>query len=275
MLITTIFLLASCKSAPVFQGLLQPFGIIGDEADIYVFMPIEENRTIVEQVLPMASGKDVKKALGRTVAVYSGIFLYPEGAEVRICTKGQYPYGLTDMFFKKKNGWEPKKTNDGYKYYESDYVDISIPSPLIACIGLGSKNRQKMDVGLNRLKKPVEPKFSEKFNSVLNSKTQEMAIYIKKADYFLSGILGMNLGMPLGKIEMYLKKDMTNTAEKDYIYTLYIESKNQNTAKIAKFILQRMFKAEVKIQDNYLIIENGKIPENKIISIIKSIYPYK
>ena len=88
---------------------MEPFGIIGSDADIYIYMPIEQNRSIVEQVLPLGAGKDMKMALGRTTAVYSGVFFNQTGSEVRVCARGKYPYGMTDSFFKKKNGWNPKK----------------------------------------------------------------------------------------------------------------------------------------------------------------------
>lgn len=272
--ITLVSIFTSCKTAPLLKGIIEPFGIIGTNADIYIYMPVEQNRSIVEQALPLAAGKDMKRALGRTTAVYSGVFFNRSGSEVRVCARGKYPYGMTDSFFKKKNGWDPKKTKDGYKFYESPYLDVSIPSPLIACIGMGAENRANMEELLSRMKTPVEPQFSERFNSLIKSDLQDIGIFVKNSDVFLSGILGVSLGLPLGKIEMYLKKDLTSTSKNMYLYNLYIESENPRTAKIAKMLLQRMFNTEVKLEEDMLIIENGAIPESKIISIIKSVYPY-
>jgi len=272
--IVLVSIFISCKTAPPLKGIMEPFGIIGPDADIYIYMPIEQNRSIVEQVLPLGAGKDMKMALGRTTAIYSGVFFNQNGSEVRVCARGKYPYGMTDSFFKKKNGWNPKKTKDGYKFYESPYLDVSIPSPLIACIGMGSENRKSMEELLLRMKTPVEPKFSERFNFLIKSDLQDIGLFVKNSDIFLSGILGVSLGLPLGKIEMYLKKDLTSASKNVYLYSLYIESENPRTAKIAKMLLQRMFNAEVKLEEDMLIIENGTIPESKIISIIKSVYPY-
>ena len=139
---------------------------------------------------------------------------------------------------------------------------------------MGSENRKSMEELLLRMKTPVEPKFSERFNFLIKSDLQDIGLFVKNSDIFLSGILGVSLGLPLGKIEMYLKKDLTSASKNVYLYSLYIESENPRTAKIAKMLLQRMFNAEVKLEEDMLIIENGTIPESKIISIIKSVYPY-
>ncbi|MEL3912888.1 hypothetical protein [Treponema pedis] len=267
------FIFESCKTAPILKGIEEPFGIIGDDADIYVYMPVEKNRKIVEQVLPAATGQSMKQALSRTTAIYSGITISAAGVEVRVCARGKYPYGMTDSFFKKKDGWNPKKTKEGYKYYESPYLDVSIPSPLIACMGLGPQNRKDMQELLSRMKKPVDPEFPEKFNFLINSNLQDIGIFVKNPDLFLSGILGVSLGLPLGKIEMYLKKASDGMQQNEYRYDLYIESGTPQTTKVAKMILQRALKAEVKVEENMLIVEGGNISEEKITAIIKSIYP--
>ncbi len=273
-IILSAFILESCKTIPILKGIEKPFGIIGENADIYVYIPIEQNRNIVEQALPLAAGKDMKQVLGRTSAVYSGVFFNSGLSEVRVCAVGKYPYGMTDLFFKKKNGWEPRKTKDGYKYYESPYVDISIPSPLLACVGLGPETRKHMDELLERMKNPTEPKFPEQFRSLISSGSQDIGIFVTNSEFFLSGLLGVRLGLPLGKIEMYLQKDLTAAPQSKYIYNLYVEAENPLAAKVAKTVLQKMLSTEVRVKENILIIENGNIPESKIITIVKSVYPH-
>ena len=139
-----VLVFASCKTAPPLPGVVRPFGMIGDDADMYIYMPIEKNKKIAEPILTSVGGESMKQALSRTTAVYSGVFIKDRLTEIRICSTGKYPYGVTDSIFKKNNGWEPKKTKEKYKYYKSSYVDVSIPSPQISCLVMGPDNRQNM-----------------------------------------------------------------------------------------------------------------------------------
>jgi len=41
-----ILVFASCKTAPPLPGVVSPFGMIGDGADMYIYMPIEKNKKI-------------------------------------------------------------------------------------------------------------------------------------------------------------------------------------------------------------------------------------
>lgn len=265
----------SCKTVKSVQGVIEPFGIIGDDADIYVYIPIKEHKKIVESALPLAAGNDMKKALARTDVVYSGICFDIKGSEVRICAKGNYPHKMSDSAFTKKNGWIPKKTEEGIKYYTSPYADISIPLQSLVCMDLGAENRKGMEELLSRMKKSERPVFSKKFDLFIQSDSKDIGIFVKNPDFFLSGIFGIKLGLPLGQISMYLKKDSNgHTAEQNYIYNLYIETENKNTAFAAKIILQKLLGLPVLIDNDFLIIENGSISEEKIIKIIKSMYPY-
>ena len=230
-----ILVFASCKTAPPLPGIVRPFGMIGDGADMYIYMPIEKNKKIAEPILTSVGGDSMKQALSRTTAVYSGVFVKDRLTEIRICSTGKYPYGMTDSIFKKKNGWEPKKTKEKYKYYKSSYVDVSIPSPQIACLVMGPNDRQNMEV-------------------------------------FLGQIIGVQLGLPVGIIEMYLKKN--SEVENEYLYDLSIETKNMMPASLLKLFFKNQLKADVRLEENKLIIENRPVTESKIIEIIKSLYNY-
>ncbi len=277
LLIVLLILFFSCKTPPPPQGIIEPFGVIGDKADIYLYIPVKENRSVIEDAFPLAKGDDMKAALGRTTEIFSGVFFNGVNPEVRICMKGQYPYKLAGSFFKKKNGWNPKKTNKGLKYYESEFVDISIPSALIACVGLGDKNRQKMSVILDKLDTPSKPEFSKKFNSVLTSDSGEIGIFVKNSDYFLSQIIGVHLGLPVGEIEMFLKKSGSpkSNEEQLYKYDLSIQIENANTAMLLQLFLKKMLGVEVNYIDEFLVVKNREIPESKIVKIVKSMYPYQ
>ena len=270
--LTFILVFASCKTAPPLPGIVRPFGMIGDDADMYIYMPIEKNKKIAEPILTSVGGDSMKQALSRTTAVYSGVFIKDRLTEIRICSTGKYPYGMTDSIFKKKNGWEPKKTKEKYKYYKSSYVDVSIPSPQIACLVMGPNDRQSMEAFLEKLSKPEEALFPQRFDDLVNSGSQDIGIFVKNGDFFLGQIIGVQLGLPVGVIEMYLKKNPK--VENEYLYDLSIETKNIMTASLLKLFFKKQFKADVRLEENKLIMENRPVTESKIIDIIKSLYNY-
>ncbi|WP_253677381.1 MULTISPECIES: hypothetical protein [unclassified Treponema] len=266
------FVLASCKTAPPLPGVISPFGMIGDGADMYIYMPIEQNKKIAEPILTSVGGDAMKQALGRTTAVYSGVFVKKGLPEIRVCSTGKYPYGLTDSIFKKKNGWEPKKTKAKYKYYKSPYLDVSIPSAQIACLVMGPDDRQSMEAFLGKLASPEEAVFSQRFDALVNSGSHDIGIFVTNGDFFLGQIIGVQLGLPVGVIEMYLKKN--TEVENEYLYDLSIETKNAMTSALLKLFFKKQLKADVRLEDNKLIIENRSVAENRIIEIIKSLYNY-
>ncbi|UTC74592.1 hypothetical protein E4O03_10310 [Treponema sp. OMZ 792] len=266
------FVFASCKTAPPLPGIVRPFGMVGDNADMYIYMPIEKNKRIAEPILTSVGGDAMKQALSRTTAVYSGVFVKSGLPEIRICSTGKYPYGVTDSIFKKKNGWEPKKTKERYKYYKSSYVDVSIPSPQIACLVMGPDDRQSMEIFLGKLNNPVDSVFSRRFDTLVTSNSQDIGIFVKNGDFFLGQIIGVRLGLPVGVIEMYLKKN--SEVENEYLYDLSIETKNVMTASLLKLFFRKQLKADVRLEDNKLIIENRSVTEARIIEIIKSLYNY-
>ena len=204
--------------------------------------------------------------------VYSGVFIKDRLTEIRICSTGKYPYGVTDSIFKKNNGWEPKKTKEKYKYYKSSYVDVSIPSPQIACLVMGPDDRQSMEVFLGKLSKPEEALFPQRFDDLVNSGSQDIGLFVKNGDFFLGQIIGVQLGLPVGVIEMYLKKN--SEVENEYLYDLSIETQNMMTASLLKLFFKKQLKADVRLEENKLIIENRPVTESKIIEIIKSLYNY-
>ncbi len=276
LLILTLIAFASCKTTPPLQGVIEPFGVIGEKADAYIYIPMKGNEELIQKAVPMAAGNDMKKAFKRINKMYSGVFYNGVSSEVRICATGNYPYKYSGSIFKRKNGWIPNKTKDSYKYYESEYADVSIPSALIACMSLGDKNRQKMDVTLEKLKNPIKPKFSKKFEALQKSNSDEIGIFITKPDFFLSQILGVHLGLPLGNIEMYLKKVKQEKKNAPVFYNCNIAIKvdNPRTGRFLQIVLGRMLKTKVIVEDSMLKVENKVIPESKIVTIIKSLYPY-
>ena len=66
---------------------------------------------------------------------------------------------------------------------------------------------------------------------------------------------------------MYLKKN--SEVENEYLYDLSIETQNMMTASLLKLFFKKQLKADVRLEENKLIIENRPVTESKIIEIIK------
>jgi len=137
---------------------------------------------------------------------------------------------------------------------------------------MGPDNRQNMEVFLGKLSKPEEAMFSERFGTLVNSGSQDIGIFVTNGDFFLGQIIGVQLGLPVGVIEMYLKKN--SEVENEYLYDLSIETQNMMTASLLKLFFKKQLKADVRLEENKLIIENRPVTESKIIEIIKSLYNY-
>ena len=71
---------------------------------------------------------------------------------------------------------------------------------------------------------------------------------------------------------MYLKKNPE--VENEYLYDLSIETKNVMTASLLKLFFKKQLKADVRLEENKLIIENRSVTESRIIEIMKSLYNY-
>ena len=64
------------------------------------------------------------------------------------------------------------------------------------------------------------------------------------------------------------------SAVASYISDLSIETQNMMTASLLKLFFKKQLKADVRLEENKLIIENRPVTESKIIEIIKSLYNY-
>ena len=274
-ILCAVILVFSCKTNMRQTEPINPFGIIGNNADIYVYLPVATHRPIAEKALPQADNKNMKAALNRTQTIYSGVFVTGRSAEIRICAIGSYPHTLTDSLFTKKKGWTKKLTADApqYKYYESAYTDISIPAAAAAIISMGAQNRQKMTALLARIKTPEPLTFSNRFAEFIRLNSEDIGVFINNSNAFLSQIFGVNLGLPVGNMELYLKKDRADKESKAYLCNFIMETENGRSAAVIKLFLQKKFKTEARLEDNTIIIENAPIDEQTIISIIKSLYP--
>lgn len=276
---TFIFFLAffaalffSCKTAP-HTGIENYFGIIGNGADVYAFIPAANNRALIEEILPFESAKNMRAALNRTYAVYSGIFVKDGKMEMRICAAGNYPHLLSGSFFRKTDGWNHEKTSGGIKYYSSRYLDTSLPKKNIAIMLFGTPPRRSMEETVQLLENPESVSLPPSFENLLKTgaASGKIGLFVRNADFFLYKILGIKLGFPIDKIEMYLTKDTTSRKEV-YNYNLDIEVNNANMGFAARLLLSKILKAEVKIDGNKIIVENGKVSAAKLGSIVKSLY---
>ncbi|MEL3900862.1 MAG: hypothetical protein P1P67_10150 [Treponema phagedenis] len=238
-----------------------------------MYIPVAPNKALLYEILEgNNNAKDIKKVLNRTKAVYAGFFI--ESNEFRICSSGGYPFSLTNMLFPKSKGWKPGKTAKGIRYYQSGYMDISIPSGNTACVVLGSTARQDMNDFLAKLDNPQPVSLSSRFEALMNASDaapkKNIGVFITNSQYFLAKVTGIaNLDLPLGAIEMHvIKKEKTN----DYTYSLSVEADNNRAAFAVRFLLAKVLNGKIGGTGNSITVEDGTIPSEKLAALIKTLY---
>lgn len=157
-----LFIFVSCASVHP-RGTLAGATVVGKESDVFVFVPIGHNRTLLSRVLPQS--KYIEKVLDRTNYLYASIkvknkkpLLFDDVQETEegvntssfdssdatstdssmggegqdifsllsydVCAVGKYPKSIAGFIFNKSNGWQKQKSISGYKYYKKvDRVD--------------------------------------------------------------------------------------------------------------------------------------------------------
>lgn len=263
-------ILTSCKT--VKPGFADPFGIIGEDAELYLYLPLEGNRDFVNEILgSMTEEKSIKTALAKTKTIYAGFFASKQSPELRVCTRGSYPYTLTDVIFRKQDGWEKHTSPNKYNYYEGGYIDVSIPAVQLACLSLGPSSRQNMDDFLAKLDSPSSPVFSPKFKLMLENTTMNsIGLYATKPNFLLAQMMGVNLELPIKALEIYFNKDSKNP--ENYKYAFNLETENPTSAYALNLLLRRVLDADISKEGNTLIIENGNISAKRLAGIVRSMY---
>ncbi|MBQ7613091.1 MAG: hypothetical protein IJU92_08520 [Spirochaetaceae bacterium] len=262
-----------CKTVQITD--IDPFGIIGDKADVYVFMPVDGNEEFLDIILDQKVEKsDLKTALSRTKTISAGIFTSATNVvkkdETLICAEGNYPPSLTGFIFDEKNGWKKSTAANGVAYYSGGINAVSIPNTKNTLLALASQPEETMYRFLERAKNKTSPGFSEAFERFVENPTKgTVGIFVKNPNFLFARILGTDLQLPLQGSEIFLKRQKDGS----YTYDFGIKTSNALTAFGVSLAVRAALNAEVTLDGNTVQVKNGKLPKTQLSDMLKKLLP--
>lgn len=266
-----LFFLCSCKTLRIAEK--DPFQIIGESADVYVFLPTAGNERFLTMILSGWMDKhDIRMALSRTKMLYAGVFTDETGPrqqeELLICALGKYPANMAGSIFKKKNGWTKYTAGKGIRYYSGGIAAVSIPNNQHLFLALSDAPELSMRFLLENKTNEAAVSFSDGFNRFVQDKSSgTMALFITNPNLFIAKAVGTDLQLPIKYSEIYLKKLKD---EDSYSYSLLLETGNKRTAFALALILKNAVRAEIKTSGTTVFIENGTIREEELSDFLNT-----
>lgn len=261
--------LTSCATGTPPIHSLEPFGIIGEGADIYVFVPVKGNEFLLNTLCGTAIPQStLNQYTARTNAVFAGLFLTKEPV-MRLCSYGSYPWFFADSLFPQKDGWEkrPAEGANTVPYYHSAQVDVALPASALACISLGNDPRST-EAFLQRITKPQKPEFPERFQSFIEKETElnSIGIYIRSGA-LLSNMFKQNyeVNLPLSSIELYV----TPKDDEHYAYQAVITAAHARIARLLSVFAGSVFHADITVQDSQLLLNNGIFTTQELRALLQ------
>ncbi|MGP1438339.1 MAG: hypothetical protein ACTTKH_04630 [Treponema sp.] len=330
-------LLASCSTIPP-RGSFAGATIIGEDSDVFIFVPVQHNKSLLEKILP--EHKYIKKALYKTNFLYLSLKLpnnenankniendeeteedsLQEGTLIQedislqeevsleevltiegatdetisnapieeknifdlvsydLCAVGAYPSKLIQFFLTKKNGWNRKKGNEGYTYYQkedpekSSFSFLSVPTKDLALFSYNSNDKDKMKKVLERVDKPRPVYFDEDFEMAIQqgNPSNDICIFVSNSHFFLSKLIGINLDLPIENLKVYITKDTSRTKEV-YTYSIILKAKNLTAGFATRLLLSKLLKTQVRIDGNTIVVDKAKVSSERLVSLIQKV----
>ena len=268
--ITATIFFAGCATRPDIYG-VQPFGVVGAEADMYIFAPVSGNEDLLKTLFTtFVPKKTAEQYLTRTSALYIGAEYDGTAApEVTVVSTGSYPVSLSGLLFSKKDGWEKRRvvsSGNGGTYYHSKAADIVLQSKsAFALLGSGGRNT---DDFLLRMSEPRQPVFPVRFQTMIESGgAGEISIYAPSGSRVIVALFGLqDIELPIRSIELYLKKN----ADAVYRYSAVFEVANPRAAVVLRALLGAVLNGSLSVQDSSIFVENADISETELISLFRS-----
>ena len=270
LLIAAALFSAGCTTRPDKYG-VQPFGVVGAEADVYIFAPVSGNEPLLKALLAVFVPEETAdRYLSRTSALYVGL-RYETEPSITAASVGSYPINLAGLLFSKKDGWEKRHSSGAgdISYYHSETADIEFRSSHNAFVLLGGSARNT-EAFLQRISVPQSPAFPLRFQTLIENGTAgEAGVYVRSGYRIASHMLGLqDIELPIQSIELYLKKE----SEKTYRYSAVFEATNARTALILRVLIGNVMTGKLSVQGSSLFIENADISEMELIKLLRSFY---
>lgn len=242
-----------------------PFGSIGNDADLYIAAPVKGNEQLLSAYFArFMAEKDAARFFSRTTHLYAGVCA---GIHPQVClyAQGRYPAGLSGLIFSKKNGWTKKKKEidtQNISFFQSEFADaVLTPAQLYFLFG-GSE--RKSDTFLSRVCIPEPVQFAPDF-LYGECKSGTISVFVRSPAVFFSAFLRLtDIQLPVKSIVLRLSLYKENY----YQFSARFETPTVKTAQILKFLLKNAIHADISIDGAYLLLENGILSVSEIVQML-------
>ena len=236
-------LLFSCASSSV-KTEADPLALLGKGADMYFYVPVKENRPLVENLMCLMAGMDENDAsllASRIDLLYISMGNEALGS-VRIYAEGSFPSIGQKMALNEKNGWgkksyTPKDSSEKIDYYSSDSFNVAFPSTKKLIAG------QDIFSMLDNLNYPyAELPECESWFYGHEHDDDEMLFYVVEPASFMKKMVGSIAEKWCDKVYGDMRRDGKTSS---YSVTLYLELANPKTQKALEGLIKTLTGMEV------------------------------
>lgn len=262
-------LLFSCASSSG-KAEADALSLLGKEADMYFYVPVNENRPLVENLMCLMVGMDESDAsllASRIDLLY--ISLGNEALKsVRIYAEGSFPSIGQKMALTEKNGWEkksytPKDSSEKIDYYSSaSSFNVAFPTTkkLIAA--------QDIFGMLDNLANPyAEIPECESWFYGQEHDEDAMLFYVAEPASFMKKMVGSIAEKWCDNVYGDIRLDEKSSS---YSATLYLELSNPKTQKALEGLIKTLTSMEVSpVGENILKIENMRLSEQELMNVLR------
>ncbi len=262
-------LLFSCASSSR-KAEAKPLAVLGVGADMYFYVPVKENKPLVENLMSIMAGMDENDAsllASRIDSLYISIGKdVPES--VKVYAEGSFPSIGQKMALKEKNGWEknsytPKDSSEKIEYYSSvSGFNVAFPTTKIL---IASQDIFPM---LDNYTYPhAELPECESWFDGQEHDDKAMLFYVVEPASFMRKMVGSIAEKWCDNVYGEIKKDGKTSS---YYATLYLELSNPKTQKSLEGLIKALTGIEVSsVGDNVLKIQDLKLSEQDVMNVLR------
>ncbi len=262
-------LIASCASSSK-NAKVKPLSVLGEGSDMYFYVPVKDNRELVENLMSSLGGiaeKDADLLASRIDTLYLGLANDIRGS-IKIYAEGSFPSIGQSLALTEKNGWKktsyvPQDSSVKIEYFYSDSgFKVAFPT---------TKNMMVSNDIIPLLENfyslyPSEPECEKWFNGQEHDQDAILFYVVEPAD-FMKKIVGSIAEKWCDNVYGEIKKDGKTSS---YSATLYLELSNPKIQKSLEGLIKSLTGIEVSsVGDNVLKIQDLKLSEQDVMNILR------
>ena len=260
--------LASCASSSKNRK-VKPLSVLGEGSDMYFYVPVKENRALVENLMCSVAGmaeKDAEILASRIDSLYLGLASDISGS-IKIYAEGSFPSIGQSLALTEKNGWKktsytPQDSTEKIEYYYSDY-GFNVAFPTTKKLIVSNDIIPLLDNFYSLYS--LEPECEKWFNGQEHDE-DAILFYVVEPAAFMKKIVGSIAEKWCDNVYGEIKKGSEKTS---YTADLYLELSNPKVQKSLEGLIKALTGMDVSsVGDNVIKIQNMKLSEQDVMNVL-------